>query len=87
MERNIDRSSVLLTKTGRQLIEIFPADGGRESAGRDRRPSLVYEETNEGGLAAVGIHHPTECVVRTITGELLPLPTGPGTKYPNIESH
>ena len=87
MERQIDRRSILLTTAGRQLVEIFPAHGGRESAGPDRRPTMVYEETGEGGLVAVGIHHQSECAIRTISGELLSLPTGPGTKYPNIESH
>ena len=81
MERSIDKRSVLLTKARRQLIEVFLSDGGRESAGPDRRPTLVYAETNEGGLAAVGIHHLTECVVRTITGELLPLTSGPGSEF------
>jgi len=83
--RHADGRSDLVTTTGRRLVEIFPAHGGRESTGRDTRPSLVYEENIEGGLIAVGIHHELECVIRTIDGELLPLPTGQGTRYPNID--
>lgn len=77
----------LVTIEGRQLVEILSIEGGRQSEGQDRRPYLVFEEIGDGRLAPVGIHHQSERVVRTIAGELLPLPTGPGTTYPDIETH